>query len=401
MMGYQKLLNITRMPKSNPKICFVVAVDLTLKFLLFSQIEFFKNNGYDVSLVCSPGKWLDDIKQQGVKVKEITIKRKVFTPISDVVSLFQLFFYFKKEKFDIVFAFTPKPGLLGQLAAKAAGVPIIINTIFGYYFHEGTSWLKKKFYITIERVAGSFSNKVFFRNKEDFQTAKQEKIIKFDKAEYVGDGIDIEKFNPVRFSETLIQEKKHALGIFVGVSVVGIVARLVGEKGYQELFDAFRIVLEKFPSTMLLVIGSADIQKKDSINPHVIKSMGMEKNVVFLGERIDVDELYSVMNIFVLPSYREGFPHSIMEASAMARPVITTNVRGCREAVSNNITGVIVPPKDSQALANALIYLLSNPEVAKKMGEAGRKKAQQDFDERVLFNKMEKASRMLLMQKHI
>ena len=244
------------------KICFVVAVDMTLKFILLSEVRFFKSKGYLVSVVCSSGKWLQDIKKEGIEAKEITIKRKIFTPISDLISLFQLFFYFKKEQFDIVLTFTPKPGLLGQLAARMAGTPVIINTIFGYYFHEHTPYLKRKFFIFIERVAARCSSFIFFRNKEDFETAKKERIIKDSIAEYIGDGIDITKFNSTRFSKEFLQEKKKSLGIKQGVSVIGIVARLVKEKGYVELFEAFKNVLVKFPQTILLVIGPADLQKK-------------------------------------------------------------------------------------------------------------------------------------------
>ncbi|OGZ72278.1 MAG: hypothetical protein A2908_04020 [Candidatus Staskawiczbacteria bacterium RIFCSPLOWO2_01_FULL_38_12b] len=373
-------------------ICFVVAVDMTLKFILLLELRFFKNKGYEVFVVCSPGKWLESIKQEGVEVKEITIRRDIFSPISDLVSLVKLFFYFKKEKFDVVLTFTPKPGLLGQLAAKMAGVPIIINTIFGYYFHENTPQVKKSIFIFIEKIAASCSDFIFFRNKEDFETARRENIIKPGQARYIGDGIDIAKFNPTRFSEEFINGKKKTLGINFEVPVIGIVARLVKEKGYVELFEAFKNVLIQLPDALLLVVGPADAQKKDSININSIK----QKNIIFLGERTDVDELYSVMDIFVLPSYREGFPHSVMEASATARPVITTDVRGCRNAIEPNITGILIPPKNSQKLGEAIIYLLLNPEIAKKMGEAGRKKAEQDFDKNILLHKMEEGIKELI-----
>jgi len=374
------------------KICFVVAVDMTLKFILLSEVRFFKSKGYLVSVVCSSGKWLQDIKKEGIEAKEITIKRKIFTPISDLISLFQLFFYFKKEKFDIVLTFTPKPGLLGQLAARMAGTPVIINTIFGYYFHEHTPYLKRKFFIFIERVAARCSSFIFFRNKEDFETAKKERIIKDSIAEYIGDGIDITKFNSTRFSKEFLQEKKKSLGIKQGVSVIGIVARLVKEKGYVELFEAFKNVLVQFPQTILLVVGPADLQKKDSINPHSFKG----KNIIFLGERTDVDELYSVMDIFVLPSYREGFPHSLMEASAMALPVVTTDVRGCRNAIEPGITGILIPLKNSGELAKAMIGLLLDSQKAVVMGQAGRKKAEKEFDKNILLNKMEKKIKELI-----
>jgi len=381
------------------KICFVVAADMTLKFILLSELRFFKNENYAVFVVCSPGKWLENIKKEGVQVKEITIKRKAFTPISDLISLFKLLFYFKKEKFDIVLTFTPKPGLLGQLAAKMAGVPVIINTIFGYYFHEGTPFIKRTFFIFIERIAALCSDFVFFRNREDFKTAKKENIIKKGKLEYIGDGIDIAKFNSARFSKEFIQKNKKSLVIYKGTTVIGIVARLVKEKGYIELFEAYKKVIEKFPNTVLLVVGPTDIQKKDSFNFDIVKNFGIENNVIFLGERTDVDELFSLMDIFVLPSHREGFPHSIMEASAMAKPVITTNVRGCREAIEPDITGILIPPKNHQKLAEAIIYLISNPHKAKQMGESGRKKAEKEFDKNILLGKMEKKIKELISMK--
>ncbi len=381
--------------RSKPKMCFVVAVDVTLKFLLISELKFFKNKGYEVSVICSPGSWIENLRKEGIEVKEITIKRKMFTPISDLVSLIQIFLYFKKEKFDMVMTFTPKPGLLGQLAAKMAGVPIIINTIFGYYFHQHTPLIKKALFIFIERVAGWCSSWVFFRNKEDFETAKKEHIIDPHVAEYIGDGIDIAKFNRTRFSEEFINEKKKDLQINLKIPVIGIVARLVKEKGYMELFEAFKKVALQFPDTVLLVIGPADLQKKDSINPNTF----LQKNIIFLGERTDVAELDLIMDIFVLPSYREGFPHSVMEASAMALPVITTNVRGCRDAVKHHITGLIIPPKNAEELEKAIIYLLSNPSIAKNMGLAGRKAAEENFDKNTLLQKMEERMEVLIKAK--
>ncbi|MBI1866439.1 MAG: glycosyltransferase family 4 protein [Candidatus Staskawiczbacteria bacterium] len=381
------------------KICFVASVDITLKFLLLSNLKFLIMQGYDVYAVCSPGKWVESIKKEGVKVKTIKIKRKAFSPFSDLISLFRLFFYFKKENFGAVFTFTPKPGLLGQLAAKAAGAPIILNTIFGFYFHEGTPYFKRRFFIFIEKIAAKCSDFVFFRNKEDFETAKKEKIIRNSMAEHIGDGIDILHFNPKRFTSDFIKEKKEKMGIDPKKTIIGIVARLVSEKGYIELFGAFESVVIKFPDSLLLAVGSADPSKKDNINLNIVRNFGIEKNILFLGERTDVDEIYSLMDIFVLPSYREGFSHSIMEAMAMARPVIATDIRGCRGAVEPNITGLLVPPKNYKKLAEAIIYLILNPDKAKLMGESGRKKAEKEFDERLFFGRMEKELKELIKRR--
>lgn len=386
------------MEKTKIKICFVASADITLKFLLFSNIKFFAEKGFDVSAVCSDGKWVGSIREQGIKVQTIKIKRKI-TPFYDLLTLYRLWNYFRKEGFDIVSTFTPKPGLLGQLAARMAGVPIVFNTIFGFYFHEGTPYLKRKFFVFVEKIAAKCSSFIFFRNKEDFETAKKEKIIKGGKAEFIGDGVDVLKFDSVKFSQEFVREKKEKLGIDIKAPIIGITARLVKEKGYLELFRAFKDVLSKFPDSLLLSVGSADLQKKDSINPDIVKKFGIEKNIVFLGERTDMDEIYSLMDIFVLPSHREGFSHSIMEASAMSRPVIASDIRGCRGAVEAGVTGLLVPAKNHQKLAEAIICLLSDPDKAKKMGEAGRKKAEEEFNETFVFGRMREEYKRLLKEK--
>lgn len=371
------------------KICFVASVDMTLKFILISQLKDFIRRSYDVTAVCSNGKWVDEIRGQGIKLKTIKIKRKI-SPFSDLVSLFNLILFFKKEKFDIVCTHTPKAGLLGQLASKMSGVPITANTIFGYYFNETTAPLKRKFFVMIEKIAGTYSDIIFFRNKEDFDTAEKEDIAKKALKIYIGDGIDVTRFNKNRFSEEFINNKKKDLKISSDKIIVGIVARLVKEKGYLELFSAFKEVVQKFPNALLLIVGGTDFDKKDRIAPSIIKDFGIEKNVLYLGERTDVDELYAIMDIFVLPSWREGFPHSVMEAAAMSLPVIATNIRGCRDAVDDKKTGILVPAKNCQELSRALSYLISNPKVVKEMGGRARQKAEKKFDERLFFDKMDK-----------
>lgn len=386
------------MDRPKIKICYVASADITIRFLLLSQLKFLQNNGYDISVICSYGKWVKNLEVQGIKVKAIKIKRKM-SPFFDLITLWQLFLYFKKEKFDIINTFTPKPGLLGQLAAKLAGAPIILNTIFGFYFYEGTPYLKRKFFIFIEKIAAKCSDSIFFRNIEDFNTAKKEKIGNNALNKYVSDGINILKFDPKRFSQEFMQEKKKKLGLNLELPVIGIVARLVQEKGYFELFEAFEKVLLKFPDVLLLAVGPADNQKKDSIDISIVKGLGIKNNIIFLGERTDVDEIYALMDIFVLPSWREGFSHSIMEASAMAKPSIASDIRGCRGAIEPGITGLLVPPKDSPKLAEAIIYLLSNPEKAKEMGRLARKKAEREFDERQVFQKTEEEYKRLIKEK--
>jgi glycosyltransferase involved in cell wall biosynthesis len=380
------------------KICHVASVDITVKFLLLPQLKFLVSEGYDVSVVCSAGKWGKDIEGQGIKVKTIKITRKI-TPISDLVSLFQLFLYFRKEKFDIVHVHTPKAGVLGQIAAKLAGVPIIINTVHGLYFNKVSSPVFRFFFIFVKRIAGKCSDLIFSQNREDIKTLVAVKISKLEKIKYLGNGVDVEKFNPERFSEDFILNKKKEFGIDPGLKIVGVVGRLVREKGYLDLFHAFKEVLSRFPKTLLLVIGPRDLEKRDAFSPEIVKNYGIENNVIFLGEREDVDELYSLMDIFVLPSHREGFPRTVIEAMAMQKPIIVTDIRGCREAINNKKNGILVLAKNPEKLRDAIMFMLENPDKSESMAKFARDKAVKEFNENLVFSKIKKEYERLLEEK--
>ena len=380
------------------KVCHVANTDMAVRFLLLGQLKFLKNQSYNVYAVCSSGSLIKDVEKEGIKVKTIDFNRG-FNLFAHLIAFFKLFFYFKKKKFDIVHTHNPVPGFLGQLAAKMTGVPIIINTIHGFYFQERDSWLKRNFLISIEKIAAKCSNLIFSQNEEDIKTAIKEKICDSQKIKYLGNGIDVQKFNPKRFSEEFIDKKKRELNLNSNFKIIGIIGRLVKEKGYLELFEAFKKVLNRFPDIILLVIGPEEPKKKDKIKQNIVKNYGIEGNVLFLGQRTDIDELYPLFDIFVLPSHREGFPRTIIEAQAVAKPVITTNIRGCREAIENNKTGILISPKNSEELSKAIIYLFENPERAKEMGKSGRRKVEREFDEKNVFDRIEKEYQRLIKEK--
>jgi len=381
------------------KICHVTGADMAIKFLLLPQLSFLRKEGYDVSIVCSSGKWIEEIRGRGFNVKTIEIKRKLFSPISDLMALSQLFFYFKKERFDIVHTHTPKPGLLGQLAAKFVGVPIIINTIHGLYFNEKSSAVKRNFFINIERIAARCSDLIFSQNREDMETMKREKITNPAKIKYLGNGVDIKRFNLNNFSEESIDEKRKELKIENDCKIVGTIGRLVKEKGYLDLFEAFKLVLKVFPKTILLVIGPKEPFKKDGLKPEIAKNYGIEKNVIFLGEKENVEEFYPIMDIFVLASHREGFPRTVLEAMAMKRPVIATDIRGCREEIDNGKNGILVPSKNHLELSKAIISLLGNKQKSDEIAAEAMVKSEREFDERLVFDRIKKEYDKLIAER--
>lgn len=148
-----------------------------------------------------------------------------------------------------------------------------------------------------------------------------------------------------------------------------------------------------------MIIGPKEPGKKDAVNPEIIKKYGIEKNVISLGERVDVDEIYPLMDIFVLPSHREGFPRTVIEAMAMAKPIIATNIRGCREAIENNKTGILTPENNPLKLAEAVTFLLENSQKSRELGKNARVKAEKEFDERIVFDRIMKEYNRLLLEK--
>lgn len=380
------------------KVCQIASADMTMKFMLLGQLKCLLKEGYEVFAVSSPGKWLKALEKEGIKIKAIRFPRKI-SPFSDILAFFKLYFYFKKEKFDIVHTHTLKPEIYGQIAAKLAGVPIIINTLHGFDFSDEDPLFKKKFILFLQRIAGKCSTAIFAIARDIIERAIQEKIAKPEVFHYLGRDIDTERFNPQRFSQEYIFQKKKELGLEPETKVIGIVARLVGEKGFLELFEAFQGVVSQFPNICLLVVGPQEPEKKDSISPKITKKYQIEDKVVFVGERSDVENFYAIMDIFVLPTHREGLGAAILEASSMEKPVIATNVGGCVEAVDDKKTGFLVPVKNPGRLKAALLYLLKHPQKAALMGREGRKKVLREFNQELIFERLKREYKKFIQKK--
>ena len=173
-----------------------------------------------------------------------------------------------------------------------------------------------------------------------------------------------------------------------GAPVVGFVGRLVEEKGILDLLEAAKAVSSKIPDVQFLIVGPYDEQKPDALRPDVAERYGVGERCRFLGMRDDMPELYAMMDVLVLPSYREGFPRAPMEASAMGVPAVVSDIRGCREAVEPGVNGLLFPVGDAKALAEALLELLSDDEGRVRMGKAGRAMAEDRFDEQKVFERV-------------
>jgi glycosyltransferase involved in cell wall biosynthesis len=364
------------------RVAHVCTVDLSLRYLLLNQLKYLQEHGFHVTGISNPGPDVPHLEQHGIPHLAVPMTRN-FTPLADLKALQDLERVFKRERFTLIHTHNPKPGLIGQLAARLAGSPVVVNTLHGFYFHEHMKPLPRRFYILMEQIAAGQSDVILSQNPEDVATAVREHIARPDRIFHLGNGIDLSRFSRARLDEEHQASLRAALGL--DGPVVGFVGRLVQEKGILELFEAMRAVRAKVPGAKLLVIGPLDSEKKDALTPHTAKRYGLEDACVFTGMRQDMPELYALMDVFALPSHREGFPRSPMEASAMGVPSVVTDIRGCRETVVAGETGLFVPLKAPGPLADALLELLTDPARSRRMGQAARLLAERKFDERHVF----------------
>jgi glycosyltransferase involved in cell wall biosynthesis len=364
------------------KLCIICYDDITIRIMLIAQVEAALKAGYEIHGVCSESEYFDYLRQRGIKMHAVSIKKKI-SPFSDLAAFWKMYKYLKKEKIDIVHTHSAKCSLLGQLTAKLAGVPVIVNTVHGFYFHEYMRALSRSFYIALEWIAARCSTVILSQNSEDVETAIKLGICKRDKIKLLGNGVDLNKFNPARFDNEFMKSKRAEIGVPENALVIAIIGRLVCEKGYLELFEASKHIMIKHDNVWLVIVGPEEPEKADRISAGRFKEYGIGSRTRWLGacENEDVPGILSCCDIFTLPSWREGFPRSAIEACAMSLPIVVTNIRGCRQVVTDGTNGLLVYRKKADDLEKALILLVKDEELRKKMGIVGYNKAQEEFDE--------------------
>ncbi|MFC2105527.1 glycosyltransferase family 4 protein [Candidatus Bipolaricaulota bacterium] len=375
------------------KVLQIAAVSETVKFFLLPLIDRLRNDGYEVQVACSPGSGVDSLEERGIDVHPISIERTALS-FKHVIALIALWNLMRRERFDVVHVHTPIAAALGRVAAKLAGVPTIIHTAHGFYFHERMRPWLYKVVVLVERFLGRFFTDVLFtQSEEDLETAIAEGIASRDNAIWIGNGVSTAAFC------SSDPEARPRLCLDPEAKVVGFVGRLVKEKGVLDLVEAMGIVSQRVPNVQLLMIGSAFSsdrdRKTDELLRQRIDTLDLGDVIRFLGIRNDLPRLLPAIDVLVLPSYREGMPRSILEAMASGKPVIATNIRGCREEVVDGQTGYLVPVGDVEALASVVIQVLLNPEHARGMGKRGRMRAKELFDEDIVLAKQLRVYNML------
>jgi glycosyltransferase involved in cell wall biosynthesis len=275
-----------------------------------------------------------------------------------------------------------------------AGVKRIVYTAHGFKFNDKMSVSEYQFYYSIEKFAATMTDLILTQSWEDFQTSKTTQLIASDKLRHLGNGIDIDKFSRARLPDDTRSIARAEFGIPEDRLTIGIVARITLIKGHGELIEAFAKLQSQFDNLHLLIVGGQLESERDSYQIEVERAIDehqLRDRVTITGMRTDIPQLLTAMDILTLPSRWEGLPRSVIEGMAMELPVVATDIRGCREAVVDGETGIIVPPQDSESLAEALAKLLTNPSLRQSFGTAGRQRALVEYDERNVFKRLGEA----------
>ena len=336
-------------------------------------------------------------KAQLKRIKFVTIPFLVrrINPAYDVWALICLFLLLIKEKPAIVHTHTSKAGFLGRLAAKLARIPIIVHTPHGHVFFGYFGPLKTQMFILLEKYAARITDRIVALTKGEKEDYQFYKIASEDKIAVINSGVELGKIKDLSLEER--QNLKRQLGIPEKSFVVGTAGRLEPVKGPEFLMEAAKDILSNYPQTYFVFAGDGPLRKRLERKAY---ELGINTNMRFLGWRNDVTRVISIYDIFVFPSLNEGMGRVLVEAMALGKPVVASNVGGIPDLVTHGKTGFLVPPKNPGQLAKYIQILIEDEGKRKRLGQAGKEMAL-NFKKETMVEKIAELYDELLLKKNI
>lgn len=376
------------------RVAHVTTVDLTLRFLVLEQLRRLRDEGFDVTGISAPGEWGETLREEGIHYVPWTNATRAWNPSADLRAFMELVSLLRRGRYDIVHTHNPKPGLMGRIAARIAGVPVVVNTVHGFWATPDDPLGKRSWVMALEWIACRFSDAELFQSAEDHAWARRLRLASRHRLHHLGNGTDLTTFDPAAVDRDRLTALRKELGLPRDGLVVGMIGRLVREKGYGEFFHSARAIRGRRPDVSFLAIGPYDPDKGDAISEPERDEASAD--VVFTGFRRDVRDLLALMDVFVLPSWREGMPRSAIEAAAMGRAMVLTNIRGCREVARDGMEALLVPPRDPRRLTVAIDRLLEDEVLRDRLSQGARARALERFDERAVAARVVEVYRSLL-----
>lgn len=374
MMSEKKIIRITTVPGS-------------MSSLLQGQLNYIKKF-YNVIGITSPGKAVSDIEEkEGVFVYRVSMTR-VISPLKDIKSLISIILILRKEKPYIVHTHTPKAGIIGMLASWIVGVPHRLHTVAGLPLLVAKG-RKRKVLNLVEKITYKCATKVYPNSKGLYDIILHEKFTTKEKIKVIGNGssngIDTDFFNPSNYtSEDIIRIKK-SLCIKDDDHVFLFVGRIVGDKGINELVDAF--IRLNVSNVKLLLVGPLESQL-DPLKEITLRRINDHPDVLSVGFQKDVRPFFAISDVLVFPSYREGFPNVVMQAASMQLNCIVSDINGCNEIIENGINGWVVPVMSSIAIYEKMCWCLNNRKESKAMGLGSRQIMLEKYERKFVWSRV-------------
>jgi glycosyltransferase involved in cell wall biosynthesis len=359
-----------RGPGGRPlRVAHLTTVDMSLVLLLGTELRADVETGLEVFGVSAPGPWVEGVKRLGVTHVPLPSLTRAWNLPRDAAAGRELVRALRRLRLDVLHTHNPKTGVLGRLLGRASRVPVVVNTCHGLWMRPQDGWTRKAFVLGAEALAAQASHAELFQNAEDRRTLRW--AVSPQRSRVVGNGVDLTRFRPDPQGRARVREE---LGVGPDELLVGGVGRRVAEKGIREYAATARALAGK---ARFVWVGPDDPEKPDALRVD-------ESGVEFLGERQDMAEVYSALDVFVLPSYREGFSRSGMEAAACGVASVLSDIRGCREIGAHDREVLLVPPGNVSALTAAVGRLVLDSSLRRRLGDAARERAAEEFDQRAV-----------------
>lgn len=370
------------------KVLHIVTVSFSISYFLGKQFPYLKKktgNQYFVGCSYSPDLYSFG-EELGYTPFAFPISRKI-SPLKDIKAIFQLVQFIRNKDIDIVVAHSPKGGLVGMIAAFLARVPRRIYFRHGIVYETSTG-VKRFLLKNIEKISGKLAHLVVNVSKDIENIAIKDKLNAEHKNILLGkgtcNGVDsIEQFNPQTYSEQEVTALKQKYHISEEDFVVGFVGRLVKDKGIDGLIEAWKILSLKYKNIKLLLVGP--LEERDAVKEENKNYILHNESVIFTDYIKNTAIFYKLMNVFILPTYREGFPTVVLEASSMELPIIITKATGCKEAIMENETGIFIKNTPASIIEGIEKYI-NNEALIKKHGKAGRNFISNNFQQEKIWD---------------
>ena len=355
-----------------PKLIRITTVPISLKILLQDQLRFM-NRFFEVVAVSSKGTELDEVENtEGVRTIELEMSREI-TPLQDLLSLLKMIRLLYKEKPQIVHTHTPKAGIVGMMAAWVTRVPHRLHTVAGLPVMEAEG-KKKKILLWVEKITYACATHVYPNSLGLKRYILEQKLTPENKLKVIGygssNGIDTSYFDrtPEVIRKSSEIKERYRLENNIVFCFVG---RVVKDKGIDELLYAFDKLCDEFDHVRLMIVGKME-EDLDPISSESYAILANNKHIIQAGFQKDIRPYLASSDIFVLPTYREGFPNVVLQAASMGLPCIVTDINGCNEIITNRKNGLLIPPKNKDALYGAMKTIIEDKELVAKLGSNSR-----------------------------